>query len=404
MSLVVGSGHTLSDGLVITSGTLTVIRDSDSITVPEAAGDSLSERIRVPDGGATLARLTVRTVNGVSTSAAGTYTTACSKEIDGGTTTNVLSTATEDLETLTDQTDTDLTLTGTPADLDFADGDYLLATIASNNSDLTGGAGVVVSAVWTVDAGGGAAGPRDWREDYRMIWTSAATQALSGSATFTDDLGVLRTRQASSLPTSYTLDIGANGLRAVMTRDGTFRQLNWWALLDDLLQAQGGPAYVVGDLVRHVSRLAVSSWNTNDDSFGVNWFPGGAIGTRPEMLARGYRAGSTDKFENSMVDEGSFEFERLGTPTSEFWIMQELTRFGHQALFATSEPATLSDKSLYSDQSATNDGYRSANIDNGSSTNVVPSLSATILNLFQIGSGSGTFTVDLKESYAFRFR
>ncbi|MHA2062816.1 MAG: hypothetical protein ACXABY_00305 [Candidatus Thorarchaeota archaeon] len=149
-STVVGSGNTL-DGIVQDNGVLRVVRNSDSVTIPETANTTLYERFRVPDDGATLSRLTVRTANGVSTSAAGTYTIACAKEIDGGSTTNVLSTSTEDLETLTDQTDTDLTLTGTPANLDFADGDYLLITVASNNADLTGGTGIIVSAIWTVD-------------------------------------------------------------------------------------------------------------------------------------------------------------------------------------------------------------------------------------------------------------
>lgn len=150
MAKVIGSGVGVSNGLAVLNQQLTNLRASHSVTIPEAANDTLIERIRAPDTGATVARIVVRTVDAVSATA-GTYTIACDKESDTGTTVNVLSTATEDLTVLGKKLDTDLTLTGTAANLDFADGDFLKITIASNNADLTGGSGLIVSVLWTKD-------------------------------------------------------------------------------------------------------------------------------------------------------------------------------------------------------------------------------------------------------------
>lgn len=147
MAAVLGDGYQ-TDGILSSAGQLSVTKATHTITIPEAPADTLIERMRVPSSGATLSTLKIRTVNGVGASAAGTYLLTASKEIDGGSVTNVLSASSENLEALTDQTDTGLTLTGTAANLDFADGDFLKIDIASNNSDLTGGNGILISASW----------------------------------------------------------------------------------------------------------------------------------------------------------------------------------------------------------------------------------------------------------------
>lgn len=54
---------------------------------------------------------------------------------------NLLSTATVDLEGLTNFTVSDLTLTATAADLVLSGGDYIYASIVSDNADMTGASG-----------------------------------------------------------------------------------------------------------------------------------------------------------------------------------------------------------------------------------------------------------------------
>lgn len=58
---------------------------------------------------------------------------------------NLLSTATVSLESLSDNTPSDLTLTSTSGDLQLSDGDYVYVTAVSNNSDMTGGTGGVLT-------------------------------------------------------------------------------------------------------------------------------------------------------------------------------------------------------------------------------------------------------------------
>jgi hypothetical protein len=58
---------------------------------------------------------------------------------------NLLSTDTIDLEGLTSLVQTDLTLTGTAGDLVLANGDMVFATIISDNNDMTGGVGGVLT-------------------------------------------------------------------------------------------------------------------------------------------------------------------------------------------------------------------------------------------------------------------
>ena len=61
---------------------------------------------------------------------------------------NLLSTATIDVETLTDKQSTDLTLTATGADLVLVDGDSVFATVTSNNADMADGTGGIVTLVF----------------------------------------------------------------------------------------------------------------------------------------------------------------------------------------------------------------------------------------------------------------
>jgi hypothetical protein len=64
---------------------------------------------------------------------------------------NLLSTATVDLEGLTNNTVADLTPTATGADLVLADGDYVYATVISNNADMTGATGGVLTLEYTLN-------------------------------------------------------------------------------------------------------------------------------------------------------------------------------------------------------------------------------------------------------------
>ena len=87
-------------------------------------------------------------MHAIPVSSAGTATLAIAN-YDLSTTTddNLLSTATVDAEGWTNATVVDLTPTATGADLVLADGDFVHATLVSNNVDLTGGTGGVLT-VW----------------------------------------------------------------------------------------------------------------------------------------------------------------------------------------------------------------------------------------------------------------
>lgn len=58
---------------------------------------------------------------------------------------NLLSTATVDMEALTAQTSSDLTLTSTTADLTLADGDFIHATLVNDSAAMTNWAGAVLT-------------------------------------------------------------------------------------------------------------------------------------------------------------------------------------------------------------------------------------------------------------------
>jgi len=64
---------------------------------------------------------------------------------------NLLNAATFDLESCTNMVTSDLTLTATTADLQPDDGDFVYCTITSNNGDMTGGTGGVITIKYTVD-------------------------------------------------------------------------------------------------------------------------------------------------------------------------------------------------------------------------------------------------------------
>ena len=64
---------------------------------------------------------------------------------------NLLSTATFDLETLTNDTTADMTLTATAADLQPDDGDFVYCVITSNNADMTGGTAGSITIKYTID-------------------------------------------------------------------------------------------------------------------------------------------------------------------------------------------------------------------------------------------------------------
>ena len=71
-------------------------------------------------------------------------------DASGSDTDNLLGAATVDIETGTAQVEKELTLTSTSGDLDLADGDYVYAKVVSDNSDMTGGTGGVITLKYTV--------------------------------------------------------------------------------------------------------------------------------------------------------------------------------------------------------------------------------------------------------------
>jgi hypothetical protein len=81
----------------------------------------------------------------IPASGGGTVTIAISnRDASAAATDNLLSTATYDLETLTNLIPTAMTLSATAADLVLADGDFIFAQIVSDNADMTGGVGGVL--------------------------------------------------------------------------------------------------------------------------------------------------------------------------------------------------------------------------------------------------------------------
>jgi hypothetical protein len=100
------------------------------------SGNTIHESLRVSTG-LKVTGIKVSTVTTPSfTSAGGTFTLAVAKDIDGGGN-NMLSAATFDLEGLLAQTDVNVTLTGTPADLEFAAAGFMRVSVASSVDDLT---------------------------------------------------------------------------------------------------------------------------------------------------------------------------------------------------------------------------------------------------------------------------
>jgi hypothetical protein len=153
MTAVVGEGFQL-DGILAANGQLSVPRATHTLTFPEAPGVGFPRYLRAPDDASILYSLKVRTVDGVSTSASGTYLLTATKVSDGGSSVNVIDGTSVNLEILSDQTDTDVLLDPSGGALSFADGDYLKVTVTSNNADLTGGNGILVSASWEPALGG----------------------------------------------------------------------------------------------------------------------------------------------------------------------------------------------------------------------------------------------------------
>lgn len=85
------------------------------------------------------------------TSAGGTVTFALTNyDLSATADDNLQSAATIDLEALVDKTTTDLTLTAVAADLVLADGDFIYASVVSNNADITGGTGGVLTIEYTL--------------------------------------------------------------------------------------------------------------------------------------------------------------------------------------------------------------------------------------------------------------
>ena len=83
---------------------------------------------------------------GVPVSSDGTVTLAVSNyDASASTSDNLISTSTVSLESLSNYTPSDLTLTTTVADLLLSDGDFVYATVVSNNADMTGANGGVLT-------------------------------------------------------------------------------------------------------------------------------------------------------------------------------------------------------------------------------------------------------------------
>jgi hypothetical protein len=139
------TGNTSIGGTLAVTGELTGTGPKFYASVPISltANATTSTGVFVAHRAMTITKASVAFVTKPG-SAAGTITFALANyDLSATTDDNLLSTATIDLEGLTAKTTTDLTLTTTAADKVLADGDFIYATIVSNNADATGGGGVL---------------------------------------------------------------------------------------------------------------------------------------------------------------------------------------------------------------------------------------------------------------------
>ena len=128
-----------------TDGALAYANEQSESVPLGVTANATADFYLVPGRDITLKDLKIFTV-GVPASALGTITLAVSK--NG--TDNVLASATFDLETLTTLTEEDLTLSGTTANLDLDEGDYVRFRIVSNNADATGTSNLRARVVYDV--------------------------------------------------------------------------------------------------------------------------------------------------------------------------------------------------------------------------------------------------------------
>lgn len=110
-----------------------------------AVANNTSDSYLVPGRNITVKALKLFCV-GVPESTLGNITLAISKNGSD----NVLASATFDLESLTTLTEEDLTLTGTTANLDLDEGDYLRFRIVSDNADADVGSHLTARVVYDV--------------------------------------------------------------------------------------------------------------------------------------------------------------------------------------------------------------------------------------------------------------
>jgi hypothetical protein len=152
LELFGGSDHATSVLAIGKSGELTGSGPKHYVSVPltTTANTTSQTGVFVAQRGMTITKASIAYV-GKPASAAGTVTLALANyDLSATTSDNLLSAATVDLEGLTNFTASDLTLTATAADLVLADGDYIYATIVSNNVDMSGGTGGVLTLEYTL--------------------------------------------------------------------------------------------------------------------------------------------------------------------------------------------------------------------------------------------------------------
>jgi hypothetical protein len=142
----ISSGTSLDNGLAYNDGLVQVLRGSSTTKIVLAPAHTLVERVRAPDSGATLARVAVKSIS-ATPATAGTYTLDLYRESDTGTTAAITSSS-FDLTTTSYQFDVDVTLASNTT---FTNTQYLKMVITSNNSDLSGGEGLLITPLWSVE-------------------------------------------------------------------------------------------------------------------------------------------------------------------------------------------------------------------------------------------------------------
>jgi len=146
------TGNTSIAGTLTVTGEVTGAGLKHYVSVPLAitANATAYTGVFVAHRAMTITKASVAFVAKPASTGGGVTLALSNYDLSATTSDNLLSTATIDLEGLTNLTASDLTLTSTAADKVLADGDFVYVTIISDNADMTGGTGGVLTIEYTL--------------------------------------------------------------------------------------------------------------------------------------------------------------------------------------------------------------------------------------------------------------